>query len=180
MIISQWPIVSVKSFIKWPFFVILLDKKRGRDRHLIGGSKGIKVGAALSKDAFSIIWFHWSSLYLPGIGISIYKDNHVGKGRDNLGIGTINRNGDGKVDNPDTGNINIEGDGRTDKLGIDLIDVDGDGRMDKVSIGITDGRVDNPSTNTIDRGVDNPGTIDANGIDNPGIGIKNDNLYTSW
>lgn len=50
--------LRLKAILNDRFSLVLLDGKSGRDEHSTSESREAKVGAASSKDAFLIIWFH--------------------------------------------------------------------------------------------------------------------------
>lgn len=119
--------------------LIPLDKKKKEDKCSFDGNRGVKIGEASFEDIFLIIPFHWASFHLFQTSISVYREDHIKKNKENnLGAGIYIVNEDIEVDNP--------------SIGINIVDTDN-----------TKGEINNPSTSIdktdIDGGADKISTV---------------------
>lgn len=135
----------LKALLNDCFLLILLDEKERGDRRLIRVNKGTKVGKAFSEYALFIIWFYESNLCFPGTGVGVCKDDHIGKGENNLSEGDpgtythdkdrANNPGIRKLDVDKANNLGtrIPDPNGANDLGTRAPDIDKDGRADNSS-----------------------------------------------
>lgn len=110
----------MKALLNNGFFLILLDRKKERYRHSIRVSKRIKIEETFSENAFLIIESYWPNLYFPKISVSIYKNNHIEKSKNNS-VG-------------DNSNICISDKDSMDNLSICKPDINGDRMANNLGI----------------------------------------------
>lgn len=169
------------------FSPIPLDEIKGADKRSIRASKETKIGKTSFENILLIIWSYWPNLYFPRTSLGFYRDNHIGKSRDNLG-GDNPDIGIPDTDRVDTLDRHISNANKINNPGIYTSHAD---RVANPSIHTSD--IDEAKTQGIrisdidrDRKTNNSGTgrwpdedgraeelsisiLDADGIDNPGI-----------
>lgn len=159
--------------------LILLNRKRKGDGHLLSGNKGAKVGEAYFEDTFLMILIYWPSFHLSGTGVSICRKDHVGKSkRTNAFLGKNKVDVNRIANNPGPGIGIIDKDKEADNLGIEtnIADVDRKANNLGTNTSIADKGGDNLSISIVDvnRGINNLGKDIANRNrekDNPSIRI---------
>ena len=105
------------------FLLIPLDEKKERDGRL--NKRGVKVGAASSKNVFLIVLLYWPTLCLFRTGVDVYKEDHVEKSG-GYSINTVAKDGEAK--NPGTSISIANANGGVDGLSTSIRTANADGR----------------------------------------------------
>lgn len=171
----------LKALLNIGFSLILLDKKKGRDRYSLALKKRAKIGVSSSKDDLLNITPYYPSLCLSRISFGFCGEDYVKKSRrENLCLGTSIAN----IGANDLGISKVDKNGRVNNLGlgigIGIVDRDNKAVDSGPSIGIVDNKVDNPgqSLGKADIGANNLRTsiVDIDrGEDDYSLGISTAN-----
>lgn len=102
------------------FSPISLNNNCKKDKYLIDKSRKIKIRITSFKNTYLIIWFFWSNFYFLEIKVDIYRNDHIKKNENNLGIDTVNIDRDRGIENLIIGIININ---RIENSGISISNI---------------------------------------------------------
>lgn len=142
----------LKALLYSRFLLLLLNKKRRKNKYLFDRNRKAKIGKALFEHIFLIISIHWYNLYFLKISIDIWGKNHIdkskknnlklnsskidkNKGANNLSTNTNIANTDEKVNNPNISKDIIDVNKRAD-LNLSINIKNANNKADDLSIGI--------------------------------------------
>lgn len=142
----------LKALLYNCFLLLLLSKKKRKNKYLFDRNRKAKIEKALFEYIFLIISIHWHNLYFLKINIDIWGKNHVekskknnlkpnsskidkNKGANNPSTNTNTTNTDEKANNPNINKDIIDVNKRAD-LNLSINIKNANNKADDLSIGI--------------------------------------------